>query len=103
MLPFHLWVMLVGGIYQALGHAVGSTIVGLSRQVIFFIPCVIVMNLIAGEYGLASAQAVSDILGMLIGVPMFIHIRKYVNKEKEKYFATLSGEELEKAKAYSEG
>ncbi len=102
-LPFHLFVMLAGGIYQALGRAVGSTILNLSRQLIFLIPSVFICNALFHEVGLASAQAVSDAASMLAGVPMFILIYRSVMKEEKDYIASLPEDQREAALAYAEG
>ncbi len=101
--PLHLFVMLTGGIYQSLGHALGSTILNLSRQLIFLIPAVIIFNWLFGQYGLASALAASDVASMIAGVPMFIYIYRTVMKEKEAYLLTLPEDRREEARAYTEG
>ncbi len=93
VLPLHLFVMLAGGIYQALGHATGSTILNLSRQLIFLLPSIVICSWLFGEYGLAASQAVADVAGMIIGVPMFIHIRNMIRKEKAAYEASLAAAE----------
>lgn len=89
-LPFHMFVMVAAGIYQALGHALGSTILNLSRSVIFLVPSILIMSAIAGVQGLASAQAVADLIGMIVGIPMFLHIRKQLLKEEAAYKASLN-------------
>ncbi len=71
---FHVWGIIVNGLYQALGRPIGAGVLGLSRQLICLIPSVIVMSTLFGVYGLASAQAVSDIATMFIVVPMVVSI-----------------------------
>ena len=73
MVP-HVWAMIANGLFQALGRAVGASILGLSRQVICFIPSVIILSAIFGVYGLASAQATADILTVIIALPMVIKL-----------------------------
>ncbi len=94
VLPLHLFVMLAGGIYQALGHATGSTILNLSRQLIFLLPSIVICSWLGGEYGLAASQAVADVAGMIIGVPMFMHIRKIILNAKAQYEAQLASGEI---------
>ncbi len=87
MLPLHMWVMVISGLFQALGKATGAAVLSLSRQVICLIPCVIILSEVFGVYGLASAQAVSDALSMLIAAPMLIRILKEIQsliKQQEK-------------------
>lgn len=78
MLPLHMWVMVISGLFQALGKATGAAVLSLSRQVICLIPCVIILSKIFGVYGLASAQAASDGLAMLIAAPMLIMVLREI-------------------------
>jgi len=91
MLPPHMWVMVISGLFQALGKAKGAAVLSLSRQVICLIPSVIILSKIFGVYGLASAQAVADGLGLLIAIPMVITILKDINR-------LIAEQELEKSK-----
>ncbi|NLY17817.1 MAG: MATE family efflux transporter [Clostridiaceae bacterium] len=69
-MAFHAWVGIANGLFQALGRAIGATIIGLSRQIICLIPCVLILSGIFGVYGMASAQAVADIMAFMITLPM---------------------------------
>lgn len=77
MVP-HVWAMIANGLFQALGRPVGAAVLGLSRQVICFIPSVIILSKVFGVYGLASAQATADILTVLIALPMVIKLFREV-------------------------
>ena len=72
----HMWVMVIGSLFQALGRAINATILNLSRQVICLIPSVIVMAHFFDEYGLASAQAVADCVSLVIALPLLFKILK---------------------------
>lgn len=72
----HIWVMIINGLFQALGRPVQATILGLSRQVICLIPAVIVLSWLFGVTGLAISQATADILSLAISIPMVIGITK---------------------------
>lgn len=74
----HMWVMVIGSLFQALGRAINATILNLSRQVISLIPAVIVMSHFFDEMGLASAQAVADCISMFIALPLLISILKEI-------------------------
>lgn len=76
----HMIVMLASGLFQALGRALNATIMNLSRQVIAFIPCVIVLSRLFEEEGLAVAQAVSDLVAALIAVPLIVHLMRQINR-----------------------
>jgi len=69
---FHAWVGIANGLFQALGRSIGAAIIGLSRQIICLIPCVLILSRIFGTYGMASAQAVADIMAIMITLPMVI-------------------------------
>ena len=87
-LMFHVWVIIINGIFQATGKAINSMILGLSRQGICLIPSLILLNTFFGLNGLMVAQAISDTVSMFIAVPMLIHVIR-----------TLNGLEAEQAKA----
>jgi len=69
---FHSWGGIANGLFQALGRSIGAAVLGLSRQLICLVPCVIVLSKLYGVYGLASAQAVADIMTFMISLPMVI-------------------------------
>ena len=91
-LPFHVWVMVINGIFQATGRPLGATVLGLSRQVLCLIPAMIILNELFGLTGLMNAQAASDCLTMVIAVPLLIVImRKLKKMEAEHASAFPSG------------
>jgi len=77
-MPLHVWSMIANGLFQALGRPWGAGVLGLSRQLICLVPSVIVLSQLFGVYGLASAQAVSDVLTMCIAVPMVLLLMKKI-------------------------
>ena len=82
----HIFTIIVNSFYQALGKPVGTTILGMSRQILFLIPMVLILPKYFGEYGVAAAQGVSDILaGVLLAVPFAIHIIKVINRTEKEY------------------
>ena len=84
MLVPHVWVMIVTGLYQALGDALKAGVLGLSRQLFVLIPCVLVMSFVFGEIGLAYSQAVSDALSFIMAAIMVIPmIKRLISLDKE--------------------
>ena len=79
----HTGVMIINGLFQALGRPISAGILSLSRQVICYIPCLIVLSLTLGEYGLAGAQAAADVLSMVIAVPLVISLFKKIKLVEE--------------------
>ena len=80
VLPFHVWVMIINGIFQATGRPLGATVLGLSRQVLCLIPAMILLNTFFGLDGLMNAQAAADCLTMVIALPLLIVIMRKLKK-----------------------
>ena len=76
----HVWVMIINGLFQALGRALPATILGLSRQAICLIPAVIVLSLAFGVNGLAVSQATADVLSMAIAIPMVVRMTRELRR-----------------------
>lgn len=76
----HVWVMIINGLFQALGRALPATVLGLSRQAICLIPAVIALSLLFGVNGLAVSQASADLLSMAIAIPMVIRITREIKQ-----------------------
>ncbi|MBR0482353.1 MAG: MATE family efflux transporter [Firmicutes bacterium] len=80
----HIFTMVTNSFYQALGKPVGNTILGLSRQLIFLIPMVLILPRFFAEYGVAAAQGVSDVLAALfIAIPFAIAIIRFIDREEK--------------------
>ena len=72
MVP-HVWGMITTGLFMALGNAAKAGLVGLSRQLVALLPCVLILSRLFGLDGLTWAQASADILScamaMLLVIP----------------------------------
>lgn len=84
-MAFHVWGMIANGLFQALGRPIGAALLGLARQVICFIPCLIALPMLFGVYGLASAQAVADIMTFMIAFPMVIKLFRGIKVLEAKH------------------
>jgi len=83
-MAFHTWGAISNSFFQALGRAVGAAILGLSRQMLCLVPCVLILSNVFGVYGLASAQAAADILTFIAALLMTIGLfRKIKHIEYE--------------------
>ncbi|MCL2121767.1 MAG: MATE family efflux transporter [Clostridiales bacterium] len=71
MLP-HVWTMIATGLYQAMGKAFKAGVMGLSRQLVVLIPCILILPRLFGAVGLACAQAASDAIAFVIAVIFLI-------------------------------
>lgn len=63
---------------QAMGAAVSSLIVNVSRQGLVYIPALFVFRALMGADGLALAQPVADIVSLILGITMYVVISKKV-------------------------
>lgn len=85
VLPLHMCVLIISNYYQALGKAVESALLGLSRQVLALIPCVIILTRVYGLNGLACSQAAADIAAFIFSLffifPELVHQKRMVNGE----------------------
>jgi len=65
-------INMVTSYYQALGQAMNSLLITMMRNVILFIPCVILLNTLFGLYGTISAQPVTETLLAVICLVMYL-------------------------------
>ena len=93
MVP-HVWVMIIAGLFQALGNAVKAGTLGLSRQMLVLIPCVLILPRIFGVAGLTWAQAVSDVVSFAVAMGLMIPTIKYLN-DLEKGVVVIEGPIIE--------
>lgn len=77
---FHIWVVIVNGLFVSLGRAITAGFLGLSRQLIALVPCVLILSVWFGVNGLAVAQAVADILCVLIALPLVMNLMREIKR-----------------------
>ena len=71
-LPIHAWVAVVNMLCVGLGNAKGAFLLSTARQGTCFIPILYPMAWVLGAYGIASAQALADVLTLILAVPMMV-------------------------------
>ena len=69
--PFLCTLFLMTNVFQALGKAIPSMILSVSRQGFIFIPVLIIANTFIGLNGLVWAQPIADILSTLIAIFLY--------------------------------
>lgn len=74
-LPIHSWVAVVNMFCAGLGNAKGALLLSTSRQGTCFLPIVYPISWVWGANGVASVQAVADLLTLFLAVPL-IHLVK---------------------------
>ena len=83
-LPIHAWVAMVNMLCVGLGNARGALLLSTARQGSCFIPILYPLAFFFGATGVASVQAIADILTMIPAVPIAIAMTKKVKAAKEK-------------------
>lgn len=68
--------------FQAMGKAVSSLILSISRQGLIFFPVIVLSNMFFGLNGIIFAQPIADLGCLIIAVIMFIHLSNQWQKEK---------------------
>ena len=82
-LPVHSWVAMVNSLCAGLGKARGAVILSTARQGTCFLPIVYPMAYFWGANGVASVQAVADLLTIALALPMIRSIKGEIHREAE--------------------
>lgn len=77
-LPIHAWVAVVNMFCNGLGNAKGAVTLSTARQGTCFLPILYPMNALWGAYGVASVQAVADVLTLILAIPIMLNMKKRV-------------------------
>lgn len=87
-LPIHAWVAMVNMLCVGLGNAKGAMLLATARQGSCFIPILYPLAWIFGAFGVASAQAVADMLTMALGIPIAIAMVRKIKAAQEEQLQT---------------
>lgn len=82
-LPIHAWVMVVNMLCVGLGNAKGAFLLATARQGTCFIPILYPMAFLLGAVGVASVQAVADVLSLIMAVPIILMMRKKISAAEQ--------------------
>ena len=82
-LPIHAWVAVVNMLCTGLGNAGGALLLSTARQGSCFIPILYPLAFLFGAYGIASVQAVADILTLALAIPILIRIKKKISRAEQ--------------------
>ena len=88
-LPIHAWVAMVNMLCVGLGNARGAMLLATARQGSCFLPILFPLALIFGAYGIASVQALADILTMVLAIPISIAMKKKIRAAQEAQLQTV--------------
>ena len=81
-LPIHAWVAVVNMLCNGLGNAAGAMLLATARQGSCFIPILFPLASMFGAYGVASAQAVADVLTLALAIPIAIYMTRKIKNAK---------------------
>ena len=79
-LPIHGWVALVNMLCAGLGNAGGALALSTARQGSCFLPALYPLVFFFGSYGIASVQAVADVLSLALAIPICLYMVKKIKK-----------------------
>lgn len=68
---------------QAMGAAMPSLIINISRQGLIYIPVLFLLNAALGVTGLAWAQPIVDVISLVVGIGMYIKVSRKMMKQAE--------------------
>ena len=91
-LPIHAWVTVVNMLCSSLGNARGAFILAIARQGTCFLPILFPLTTFFGVYGVASVQAIADVLSMIFAVPLAIIMKKRIAAAREAHERSLATE-----------
>ena len=77
-LPIHAWVAIVNMLCVGLGNAKGAFVLSTARQGSCFVPILYPLAWAFAEYGVASVQAVADVLTLAMAIPIVIAMTKKI-------------------------
>ena len=82
-LPIHAWVAIVNMLCVGLGNAKGAFLLSTARQGSCFVPILYPLAWAFGAYGVASVQALADVLTLVLAIPIIISMTKKIRLAKE--------------------
>ena len=83
-LPIHGWVAVVNMLCTGLGNAKGAFLLATARQGSCFIPILYPLAYLFGAYGVASVQAVADLLTLVLAIPLAISMTKKIRQAQRE-------------------
>ncbi len=79
-LPIHAWVAVVNMFCVGLGFAKCAWLLSTARQGTCFMPIVFLMAQLWGAAGVASVQAVADVLTMFLAIPVICYVMRQIRQ-----------------------
>jgi len=96
-LPFVGIQMLIMVTFQALGKGLPTLILSISRQGLFFIPIIFILNRLFGFSGFIYAQPIANILTFILAVILFQRIKLQINNQYQEIDSKIISPKLEES------
>ena len=87
-LPIHAWVAIVNMLCAGLGNAGGALLLSTARQGTCLIPILFPLAWLFGAYGVASVQAIADILTLVLAIPIILKMMAKIHAAQEAHAAS---------------
>ena len=79
-LPIHAWVAVVNMLCAGLGNAVGAFLLATARQGTCMVPILFPLAHIFKEDGIATVQALADVLSLALAIPIAIYMIRKIRR-----------------------
>jgi putative MATE family efflux protein len=66
--------------FQSVGKAKNAIVLSLSRQFMFLLPCILILPLFFGIYGIMASYPVSDVLALILTIVLVVRESGRINK-----------------------
>lgn len=83
-LPVHAWVAIVNMLCVGLGNAKGAFLLATARQGSCFIPILYPLAWLFHANGVASVQALADVLSLILAIPIAITMTRRIRRAQEE-------------------
>ena len=88
-LPIHAWVAIVNMFCNGLGYGGYAIALATARQGSCFLPIVYPLAWMLGAVGVASVQAVADVLTLALAIPILMKVQKRINAAEQTHLKTV--------------
>ncbi len=88
-LPIHAWVAMVNMLCSGLGNAGGAFILATARQGTCMVPILFPLVHFFAEYGIASVQALADVLSLALAIPIAVYMTRKIKRTWQQQEAEL--------------
>ncbi len=83
-LPLMSFVVMSNMMLQTTGNVVGASVLAMSRQGLTLIPAMLLLSVFFGFSGLEWAQALADVISLLISLPFVVGLMRKMSKMERK-------------------